>query len=143
MSNTTITAKRPRQAAAIERELFTIITTPALDKSGNRLAGRFDAHLGDRVLVRASRQPFLDGARALLREGYPPGIIIEAWRSGGSSWDLRSTIAAAAKLDVKEGPCRFVFHQEPRPERPRVRQNSKPDLCPGAPDSTSTAGGRR
>jgi hypothetical protein len=33
------------------------------------LPGKFDAQLGERLLVEASRTPFCDGARVLLAQG--------------------------------------------------------------------------
>src|SRR6267154_6368595 len=64
--------------------------------------GRFRGSCGGRVLVEASATPFLDAARVLAGEGVEPatGIVM---RHEGKDYDaLTSTVAAAAKLTVKE-----------------------------------------
>src|SRR5258708_934852 len=61
--------------------------------------GQFEARCSGRVLC-TSRQPHLDGARALLELGYSPLTIIVTRR--GDVDCLRSTIAAAARLTIKE-----------------------------------------
>lgn len=72
--------------------------------------GQYSAHLGDRLLVKASRQPMLDAARILLSEDYSPEDMIEMRRANRDTLDLRSRIGAAAKLTVAEcdrDPPRF------------------------------------
>jgi hypothetical protein len=123
MTTTSITAKRPRLAAAIERELFTIIAAPAFDRDGNRLHGKFNARLGDRVLVAASRQPLLDGARALLELGYDLNATVVMRHAGSTIDSLRTKIGDAARLTVEEcsdGRPRF------RSFRPRPSEGSAP-----------------
>jgi hypothetical protein len=64
--------------------------------------GRFRASFGSRVLVEASSTPFLDAARVLAGEGVDPATRI-VMRHEGKDYDaLTSTVAAAAKLTVKE-----------------------------------------
>ena len=64
--------------------------------------GRFRASFGGRVLVETSSTPFLDAARVLAGEGVDPATKI-AMRHEGKDYDaLTSTVAAAAKLTVKE-----------------------------------------
>jgi hypothetical protein len=46
----------------------------------------FDAKVGDRVVVRRTIQPLLDGCRALIAEGYDPGSRI-VMRHDGSGID--------------------------------------------------------
>jgi hypothetical protein len=46
-----------------------IIISPAYDRRGERLAGRFNARIGSVVLVRAAATPFYDSARELLDRG--------------------------------------------------------------------------
>lgn len=95
------TTKRP-SASAAKTNIVMITVTPTAGPRGRR--GYFDASLGDgRVIVRASRQPFLDAARRLLDLGYDPASVLS---TGG----LTAQIGVAAKLRVKEdrnGP-RFV-----------------------------------
>jgi hypothetical protein len=70
--------------------------------------GYYTARCDGRLLCR-SRQPLLDGARALLESGYSADSIV-VMRSVGSTVDrLRSTIVAAARLTVKE-PDRGAPH---------------------------------
>jgi hypothetical protein len=64
--------------------------------------GRFRASFDGRVLVEASSTPFLDAARVLAGEGVDPATRI-VMRHEGKDYDaLTSTVAAAAKLTVKE-----------------------------------------
>jgi hypothetical protein len=65
--------------------------------------GRYDALVDGRVLVRRSRQPLLDGARARLAEGVDPGTRL-VMRHAGSEVDalLATSVGAAAKLTVQE-----------------------------------------
>jgi hypothetical protein len=77
-----------------------ITIAPALDRHGERLAGRFDARIdhGER-LVRASPTPFHDAAKALLARGLAKSDDIVTLRHAGSRHEvLRSTVGKAAKL---------------------------------------------
>jgi hypothetical protein len=84
-----------------------IIVTPTA-----RRPGRFDARL-ESVIVRASRQPFLDAARVLIKRGADPSITLEMWHDGAAHHALRAQLAYAAKLAVEDRirggkPPRFV-----------------------------------
>jgi hypothetical protein len=63
--------------------------------------GRFDFRLEEtgRYLGRSST-PLLTAARILLAEGMPPETPIEMRHEGSITISLRSTIGAAAKLEV-------------------------------------------
>jgi hypothetical protein len=79
---------------------LTIIVTPT-----GRRSGHFDARLeGGCVIVKASRQPFLDAARALIGRGADPSIILEMWHDGAVQCALRAPLGVAAALDVRETP---------------------------------------
>jgi len=86
-----------------------IIVTPTASRPGH-----YDARLEDgRVLVEASRQPFLDAARALTNHGVDPSITLEMWHDRSAHYALRGQLARAAKLAVEERniggkPPRFV-----------------------------------
>ena len=69
-----------------------------------RCPGRYAARIegDDRVLVKKSRQPFLDAARALLREGYDPHLAMVMRHLGSSIDALRGDIGVAAKLKIEE-----------------------------------------
>ena len=63
--------------------------------------GRFVARLENgREVVRSSRQPFLDAARALLAEGADPADILIMMR--GQTQSLSGPIGKVAKLTVAE-----------------------------------------
>jgi hypothetical protein len=80
--------------SAAETNVVMIAVTPTAGLRGRR--GYFDASLADgRVIVRASRQPFLDAARRLLDLGHDPADLLI---DGG----LTAQIGAAAKLTVRE-----------------------------------------
>lgn len=97
-----------------------IIVTP----TGKR-PGRYDARLEDSVIVQASKQPFLDAARALIKGGADPSMILEMWHDGAMHFALRAPLAHAAKLTVEDRirggkPPRFVPYR-PRQSRKRFR----------------------
>ena len=79
---------------------LTITITPATGRPG-----QYAARLNDgRLIVNASKQPFLDAARVLVAEGHSTCTMLEAWRPGAIDWDLRATLGVAAALDVRETP---------------------------------------
>jgi hypothetical protein len=106
----------------IAEQALLLVVSPALDAEGARTRGTFDGAVDGRVVVCASRQPFLDAARALLAEGLDAAATMVMRHAGSNTDSLRGPIGKAARLDVKEGPCRFIW-AEPRPDRPPVRQN--------------------
>jgi hypothetical protein len=80
----------------------TMRTVIVLLKAGGR-PGQSCASLPEgTILVRSSRQPFLDAARALLDAGYPATTWIEGWRSGATTFALRAQLGVAAGLTVDE-----------------------------------------
>jgi hypothetical protein len=80
--------------------------------------GRFKAsHDHDRVILKSSRQPLLDAARAFLAEGFAPNTRIAMRHIGADDDALTSTVGAAAKLTVVErnrgnGPGFEQWNQE-------------------------------
>jgi hypothetical protein len=62
-------------------------------------SGKYDAHVDDRYLL-TSPQPFLDGARALLDQGYDPGRRLLMCRAGREQIDLAAPLGHAAGLRV-------------------------------------------
>jgi hypothetical protein len=64
--------------------------------------GQFAAYLGDE-LVCTSRQPFLDGARELVRRGYDPTLLLTT-RHEGKGYDnfIPRPIGELAGLTVSE-----------------------------------------
>jgi hypothetical protein len=79
--------------------------SPALELALSPVAGRpgfYAADLGGCRVVAASRQPFLDAARALLALGVPPGAALAARHVGSAIVAMRSTVGEAAALAVEE-----------------------------------------
>ena len=99
-----------------------IIVTPTA-----RRPGRYDARLEDgRVLVTASKQPFVDAARRLIGLGYDPTTVLVMRHAGSDTDCLTAQIGVAAKLRVKEdrnGP-RFVAY-EPISRRVKALASAK------------------
>jgi hypothetical protein len=113
--------------------------------------GRFSAQRGDRLLVKSSRQPFLDAARRLLLDGCDPGAIIIMRHAGSDIDALRSTAGAAAKLTVEEGdrtapsirswkafPCTAVAPPI-EPDKEDVSRPAAPSRTPRRSSRRSTA----
>ncbi len=70
--------------------------------------GRYRAELADGAALVVSRQPFLDGARALISAGYSPEAMLVGWRKGSACWALRARLGDAAKLTVDEAKTCFA-----------------------------------
>ena len=65
-------------------------------------AGRFLGYVGDELIV-TSRQPFLDGARALLARGYDPATPYNMRHANSETLSfVTTTIVHAAGLSVSE-----------------------------------------
>src|SRR5262249_3095268 len=92
---------RKSKSSAIAAAI-TIIAAPAFDRDGIRLHGKFDALIGDRLLVQATRQPLLDGACALLDLGADPDAGVVLQPAGSDTVSLRAKVGVAAKLTVAE-----------------------------------------
>jgi hypothetical protein len=107
---------------------LTLVVSPTLGRPG-----RFDGVIGDRLLVSATRQPLLDGARVLLELGFDPRQLI-AMRHADAGFDaLRGTIAAAAAVTVEErlnGPAFRPWRETP--PRPLV---AGPPITPQASEA--------
>jgi hypothetical protein len=96
-----------------------LMVSPAPRKSGGVLPGKFDAWLGERLIVEASR--ICDGARALLAQGLAaPGDLLIMRHVGSEHDALRAAVGVAAELTVDEtsgnGTPRFV-RWKPMPRR--------------------------
>ena len=77
--------------------------------------GRVDC---DAPHLRGSRQPLLDGARALLRDGGSPGDTLEVARAATGPWDMRARVGLAARFTIEERdqgskPPLFVKYRPP------------------------------
>jgi hypothetical protein len=80
--------------------------------SSTKSAGHFQARLqqSNEVLVKNSRQPFLDAARVLMEKGYDPNALLVMKHLGSDTIALRAPLGKAARLTIEEGPHgpRFV-----------------------------------
>jgi hypothetical protein len=103
-------------------------TQVALVVSVAPVAGRpgyFTARLGHRMLVAASRSPFVDSCRTLLARGVNPDTTIAMRHRGADHDALRARLGTAARLTVEEsahGPV-FRSYREASPsavDRPPV-----------------------
>jgi len=73
------------------------------------------ARLGERVLCIAAA-PFIQSARLLLCEGYPPDTVIEMWRPNTKEWALRGRIGAVAAT-LMDGETAASCAKDGSPER--------------------------
>ena len=83
--------------------IITLTTKPYIEPMRGCHVDRFEAHL-DGELICVSRQPRLDGARELLRRGYPPRTLLttRAYDRGYDSW-VPAPICDLAKETMIEG----------------------------------------
>ncbi|KQP95283.1 hypothetical protein [Methylorubrum extorquens] len=85
--------------------------------------GVYQAYVGDTLLC-TSRQPFFDGAREMLKLGYPAETLVNM-RRGGRAYPsfLPTTLGNAARLTVIEtptlGPVLKPFRETPFSEQPQ------------------------
>jgi hypothetical protein len=93
----------------------------------------FDGKVGERLLVRRSRQPLLDGCRVLLAEGVDPAAPVEMRHDGADGY-LRSTVGAAAGLTVEEGERAPTF----RPWKASPRAAGTPPMRQTEAAATTT-----
>ena len=71
--------------------------------------GRFEATLGERILVESTRTPLLAAARILQGEGVPDDTPLAMRHAGSQIIAMRSTVGAAAGCTVSDkGTPRFV-----------------------------------
>lgn len=99
--------------------MITITIQPAQHNGHDDPSGRYLAYNGDQFLC-SSRQPLLDAARILIKQGHNPNTPIEMRRKNNPNVvALRSTIGQAAKLTVREdaqkGPTFEHWKPFPRP----------------------------
>jgi hypothetical protein len=70
-------------------------------------SGRWDAQCGP-YEIRGTRTPLLTMARKLLENGEDPDVELRMVHRGSGTIAMRVRIGDAAKIDVREGPVRFV-----------------------------------
>ena len=85
----------------IEHKII-LTVAPANDARGARIAGHFEAKLGNRVIIRATRQPLLDGARALMALGVDATAAVIMRHVGSEADCITTKIDTAARLTVKD-----------------------------------------
>ena len=64
--------------------------------------GRYVAMLGNTPLIKPTRQPFFNAARALLETGSDPDEELIARHRGSTTIAMRSTVGEAAKWEIHE-----------------------------------------
>jgi hypothetical protein len=95
------------------------------------LHDRFDAFLGDRLLVAASRIPFFDACRALLELGADPGQLAIMRHAGSAADSLRGRIGVAGKLTVAERDRGEIHFERWKPFSPSAVEAP---IAPTEPD---------
>lgn len=90
----------------------------------------FEAQCSGQLIVARTREPLLDGARALLAAGYHPDTVIVLRHAGSDINALRARIGTAARFYVEEsghGPLlRSLRKAAPRAvDRPPVAQTCR------------------
>ena len=65
--------------------------------------GKFEARCDGQLLVASTRQPLLDGARALLAAGHHPDTVVVMRHAGSEVDALTARIGTAARFYVEEG----------------------------------------
>lgn len=108
-----------------------------------RTPGLFSATLDGVEIVRSTRQPFLDGARALLAMGHAPDEPLTSAHVGSETVALRSTVGEAARWTIFErdrgglGKAlwmpRSSFHGDARTGDEGLGGTSEPPTTIGAP----------
>jgi hypothetical protein len=94
-----------------------------------RRDGRYTAHCNGQLVVANVKEPFLDGTRVLLGQGFDPGARYVTRRSANGPNALVPTLGQAAKLTVEEGSqVDPVF----RPWKPWVPGAKVPEIEPEA-----------
>jgi hypothetical protein len=75
--------------------------------------GAFDCYVAGRYLI-TSPQPFFEGARALIREGYDPTRRLVMRQPDSERIDRAASLAVAARLELPHPRFR---HRSPRGRR--------------------------
>jgi hypothetical protein len=91
--------RRPRERQASTERRVSALIDLVLAPAG---AGKFRAMVGSAAITRPTRQPLLDGARALLALGYAPETRIAARHAGSTIVTVRSTVGEAARWTIED-----------------------------------------
>ncbi|MEI7806612.1 MAG: hypothetical protein WCI56_14940 [Hyphomicrobiales bacterium] len=113
---------------------LTIIVTPTAKRPG-----LYEARLEDGcILVRATRQPFLDAARHLINLGRNPATMLTMRWAGSDTACLIASIGVAAKLTIDEHNGTAFAHW-----KPFLRSAVASRIAPAARASTKAMGTRQ
>jgi hypothetical protein len=97
-------------------------------KNGESRAGMYVGYIGDDLIV-ASKQPFLDGARALIAAGYDPDEPYNMRREGSDTLSfVTTTIGHAAAFSVSEDGNGMRFKKEKTEDAEAVLQTAVENL---------------
>jgi hypothetical protein len=92
-------------SATLQGSVGTIVIVVAPCEGGQ--GGGFSAHVSNgQLLVRSSRQPFLDAARELIAQGHDPNLTLIMRHRGSDVPALQASIGAASRLTVDEDRTR-------------------------------------
>ena len=86
--------------------IIRLMVMPCKPELHRKWAGVFEAKLGETIICR-SRQPFVDGARALLAMGYDPEMVLVMRHATTGTDALKAKLRVAAKLTVDESRTKF------------------------------------
>jgi hypothetical protein len=125
----------PKSPVPIQRKLYPdggpvkAHLHPPIRKTGVPYTGRYDVTFDGEIIVKGSRDPETDLARALLAQGITGTVMVVDANTGKHRTTVN--IQKAAKLKAEEGPHgpRFVRFQETVVERPHAGET----LLPGIP----------
>jgi hypothetical protein len=80
-------------------KIIRLMVMPCKPELHRKWAGVFEVKLGETIICR-SRQPFVDGARALLAMGYDPEMVLVMRHATTGTDALKAKLRVAAKLAV-------------------------------------------
>ena len=107
--------------------------------------GTFWPIYGGEKLTNATRQPFFDGARALLADGVNPEWTLIGRHEGSQTIALQSTVGEAAKWSVSEpdrGKCTRIPYQPYKPGSSATADSPDADVAVGDTTEGVEARGR-
>jgi hypothetical protein len=108
---------------------------PPIHKEGVRYTGRYQVTFNGEIVVKGSRDPETDLARALLAKGITG--MVKVFDANTGKHRTTVNIEKAAKLRVKEGPLRFGSYEETLPEQPYTGEEDL--IVPTCPSDANEA----
>jgi hypothetical protein len=102
--------------------------------------GAFAVTLGSQILVKSSRQPRSDAARALHDLGFTDGTLLVSRRAASEAVSMQGPLGSWRKLSVREGRNgpEFVAYR-PFPCTRVEQRKAKTGICPKGPGTKINA----